>query len=639
MQTRPPPPAVLCIIAAVAAASTAAGQAVAPSADLAALETMAPRPAGSAAEIEVMRYVEARLQALAVPHAVHPSGAVVASVPGRYDQTLALVVPLDHAPHAVAGHDGSTAIAAALHVVERAARNRLPLSLQAVFVSGDHGARASTAPDSAALAAGSAVLAASGVLHEAAVVVYLNMPAIPDRLVLRTDGLAMQTPRWLLEAAADAIDHTGLPFTARSTANQLARIGLPLQPSMADPYLASDYPAIELAGRYSGTRTAAVDAWVEDFATVIEALHPRVASASGDEWERHYLFVRIGELRLTLDEIGVIASVATALALALALAVLVPRRLHPYRRLLLRHAWLLPIAAVAVYVALTTATALLAALLAVRDLPSLWQRLPGPALAFKGTTALLLVMVAAKVLAQAAAAWRTHTLHGGAAPEPDPDPAQRRRPEAGALSAGAAALLPAVVAAVTAIDPTASLPFVCAYAGSLLFCLARLRAAKVIWLAVSVAAPAAAVADLIGAGADGLLESLLVSSMTGNALLTLALLPFVLMALRLTLRPSEPLAAWGARRRLRRSILTMALISTAAGLTLVAFPSDPPVETVRRAQPVGETLQSRGQPGSLALAALTPERSSRPCRGSATCPAGDRPPGAMRTDRSARGAW
>ena len=108
----------------------------------------------------------------------------------------------------------------------------------------------------------------------------------------------------------------------------------------------------------------------------------------------------------------------------------------------------------------------------------------------------------------------------------------------------------------------------------MLFCLARLRAAKVIWLAVSVAAPAAAVADLIGAGADGLLESLLVSSMTGNALLTLALLPFVLMALRLTLRPSEPLAAWGARRRLRRSILTMALISTAAGLTLVAFPSE-----------------------------------------------------------------
>lgn len=594
MQTRPLPPAVLRIIiaaAAVAVASTAAGQAVAPSEDLAAIQTMAPRPAGSAAEMQVMRYVEARLQALAVPYAVHPSGAVVASVPGRYDQTLALVVPIDHEPHAVAGHDGSTAIAAALYVVERASRNPLPLSLQAVFVSGDHGT------GDRAARAGSAVLAASGILREAAVVIYLNLQAIPDRLVLRTDGIAVQTPRWLLEAAADAIDQTGLQFTARSTANQLARIGLPRQPSMVDPYLAAGYPAIELAGRYSGARTAAVDAWVEDFAAVIEALHPRVAGASSDEWERHYLFMRIGELRLTLDEIGVIASVAATLALALALAVLVPRRLHPYRRLLLRHAWLLPLAAVAVYAALTAATALLAALLAVRDLPSLWQRLPGPALAFKGTTALLFVMVAAKVLAQGAAAWRT--LRGtDRSPEPDTDPAQRRRPEAGALSAGAAALLPAVVAAVTAIDPTASLPFICAYAGALLFCLTRLLTAKVIWLAVSVAAPAAAVADLIGAGADGLLETLLMSSMTGNALITLALLPFVLMALRLTLRPSEPLAAWGARRRLWRSILTMALISTAAGLTLMSFPSDPPVETVRRAPPVGEALSQGFSRGS-----------------------------------------
>ncbi len=573
MQTHPLPPlAALCLTAAAATAPTATAQAVAPSADLAAIETMAPRPAGSAAAADVVRYIESRLQALAVPHAVHPSsapgaaaGAIVASVPGRSDRTVALVVPLDHAPHALPGRDGSAAIAAALHVVERASRNPLPLSLQAVFVSGDHGA-----PDRSA---GSVALAAGNVLREADAVVYLNLQAIPDRLVLRTDGLAAQTPRWLLQAAADAIDHTGLPFTVRSTANQLTRIGLPLQPSMADPYLASGYPAIELAGRYSGARAAAVDAWVEDLGAVIEALSPRVAGAAGGEWERHYLFVRFGDLRLALDEIGVIASVASALALALALAVLAPRRLRPYRRMLLRHAWLLPLAALAVYAALTASTEVLSALLSARDLPSLWQRLPGPALAFKGATALLLVMVAAKVVMQGAVGWRTR--RGGA--EPAPDRVRRRRPEAGALSAGAAALLPALLAAVTAIDPAASLPFICAYAGALLFCLARLRAAKIIWLAASVAAPAAAVADLIGAGADRLLESLLMSSRTDNAILTLALLPFVLMALRLTLRPAEPLAAWGDRRRLWRPILTIALISAAAGSILLFSPPAPAV--------------------------------------------------------------
>lgn len=561
------PPAALFLIAAAAAAPPAAGQTVTPSTDLAAIAAMAPRPAGSDAAAQVVRYVETRLQALSVRRAFHPfpaagpRGALVATVSGRSDRTVALVVPLTPPAHAPPGRDGSAAIAAALHVVERASRNRLPLSLQAVFVSGGYGAAGGSAAP-----ADSAALADSSVLRDAEAVVYLNLQAIPDRLVLRTDGRAAQTPYWLLQAAADAIDRAGLPFTVNSTANQLARIGLPLPPSMADPYLAAGYPAIELAGRYAGARAAAVDAWIEDFGAVIEGLTAR-ADGAGEAWERHYLFVRFGDLRLALDEIGVVVSVASALALALAVAVLPGRRLRRHRRLLLLHAWLPPLAAAAVYGALTAATEALTALLAARELPLLWQRLPGPALAFKGATALLLVMAAAKLVA-----WVAGRFRRGA--DPAPDAAPRNLPEAGVLSAGAAALLPAAVAAAAAIDLAASLPFISAYAGVLLFCLTRLRAAKVVWLAAAAAAPAAAVADLIGAGAGRLLESLLIPSPAANALTTAALLPFVLMALRLTLRPAEPLAAWGTRRRLWWPILLAALISAAAGAALLLWPPE-----------------------------------------------------------------
>ena len=555
------PPAALFLIAAAAATPPAAGQTVTPSTDLAAIAAMAPRPAGSDAAAQVVRYVETRLQALSVRRAFHPfpaagpRGALVATVSGRSDRTVALVVPLSPPAHAPPGRDGSAAIAAALHVVERASRNRLPLSLQAVFVSGGRG----DAVDSAALADNS-------VLRDADAVVYLNLQAIPDRLVLRTDGRTAQTPYWLLQAAADAIDRAGLPFTVNSTANQIARIGLPLPPSMADPYLAAGYPAIELAGRYAGARAAAIDAWIEDFGAVIEGLTTR-ADGAGEAWERHYLFVRFEDLRLALDEIAVVASVASALALALAVVVLPGRSLRRHRRLLLRHAWLLPLAAAAVYGALTAATEALTALLAARELPLLWQRLPGPALAFKGAAALLLVMTAAKLVA-----WVAGRFRRGA--DPAPDAAPRNLPEAGVLSAGAAALLPAAVAAAAAIDPAASLPFISVYAGVLLFCLTRLRAAKVVWLAAAAAAPAAAVADLIGAGAGRLLEALLIPSPTANALTAAALLPFVLMALRLTLRAAEPLAAWGTRRRLWWSILMAALISAAAGAALLLWPPE-----------------------------------------------------------------
>ncbi len=576
MQFRLPPLFAICLGALLAAAPIASGQTVRAAADLAALQTMTPRPAGSAAEAEAIRYVETRLQALAVPYTVHPvvaptsgtavPGAIIVSVPGGSDRTLAVIAPLDHRAEALPGKYGSTAVVTALHLAARATRSPLPLTLWVVFVGADNAAPHGPTPGSAALNSGIASLAAGSALRESAAVIYLNLDTIPGRIVLRTDGLALQTPRWLVDAAVSALDHTGLPFTARSTANQLARIGLPLTRSRADPYLAAGYPAIELAGDHSTGHTTTIDAWIDDFGSFIESLSRRVTTAGGTDWERHYLFVQVGRLRLALDELGVVASIAAALSLALALAFLMPGRLRPYRRLVLRSAWMLPLAATGIYAALSAASALLSALLVVRDLPSLWQRVPALAVAFKGSMALLLVLVAVKALALA-----TCRMMPGTGPATDTE--DRRSLEAGALSTGAVALLAATIAAVTTIDPAASLPFVCSFAAALMFCLTRLRAVKIMWLAASVAAPAAAVADLTGAGADALLKALLLSPRTGDVLLTVAILPFVLMTLRLTLRSSEPLAVWGARRRLSPLILAMALASGATGLTLFVYPS------------------------------------------------------------------
>ena len=95
MQTCRLPPAALLLIAVAAAAPPAAGQALTPSADLAAIAALTPRPAGSAAAAALMRYVEARLQALSVPRAFHPlpaagpRGALIATVSGRSDRTVA----------------------------------------------------------------------------------------------------------------------------------------------------------------------------------------------------------------------------------------------------------------------------------------------------------------------------------------------------------------------------------------------------------------------------------------------------------------------------------------------------------------------------------------------------------------------
>ena len=135
---------------------------------------------------------------------------------------------------------------------------------------------------------------------------------------------------------------------------------------MVDPYLEAGHPAIELAGRSNDSRTATLDSWIDDFGSFLQSLSERVLATTGGSWERHYLFVQWGGLRLALDEISVVTIVAATLSLALVLAFFAPRRLRPFSRLSFRLAWMLPLATLAIYAALSVATALLSALAVVR---------------------------------------------------------------------------------------------------------------------------------------------------------------------------------------------------------------------------------------------------------------------------------
>lgn len=560
------PALALCLIAALSV-PTAFGQVVAPADDLEVLQTMTPRLAGSEAERVTMHYVESRLQTMGAVYTVLPSatmstaaGALVASVPGRSERTLALVVPLDHSADAASGYRGSAGIVAALRAVELAVQSPPPLTLRVIFIGGEHGPADRTG-------LGSARLVADSALQDPTAVIYLRFDAVGDPILIRTSGRVAQTPRWLLSAAAHALDQIRLPFSVRSTSNQLSRIGVPIGSTMIEPFLAAGHPAIELAGRHSGvdsgTNTVRIDSWIDDLGHFVESLSDRMVTVDVSGWEQYYLFMQVGPLRLTLDEIGVVASVMVALSFSIALVFLLPRTLRRYRRQLLRLGWMMPLLAVGTYVALTAATVLLSSLLIVRDLPSLWQTSPALALAFKGSTTLLLIVIPVKVLAMLLAPRLSAR---------DIVPAGERARglslESGVLSAGAAALLPVIIAAAAIIDPAASLPFICAYLGTLLFSLADLRVVKAVWLAAAFAVPAAVVADLIVVGADGLLHVLLLSSGIGNTVLMLALLPFVLMGLRLTLKSEELLAAWAERRRLTPLILLLTLSSAATGTAL-----------------------------------------------------------------------
>lgn len=571
MQTRCTLVHAFCLSAALITSSAAFGQVATPAEDLFILETMAPRTAGSAAEHMTMRYIETRLQELGVTYTSHlnaraitsgeSANTIMAQVPGRSKQALALVVPIDHPPRAEVSRYGSAGIIAALHAMELAKRDPLVVTLCVIFVSGEYG-------PSDLVGLGSAFIAADSMLQNPTAIVYLNVDTVPDLILFRLGGEAVQTPRWLLHAVANALDRNRLPFISRSTANQIARVGLPLGRPMIDSYLIAGHPTIELIGQNinakSGSDSARINAWSNDFGNFVESLAEQIVTENSSSWERHYLFMRVGPLQLTVDEIGIVATIALTFSVALALAILMPRRLRRYRLLVFRYIWMMPLAALATFAALTIATVLLSSVMVVQDLPTLWRLKPALSLSFKGFTSLLLIVVAAKTLSLLKAHWPVDAKRMG----PDHKRKHDRWSDPGILSAAAVTLLPFVIAGTATIDPVASLPFICAYICTLLFCLAPFRLIKTACLAAAITVPAAAAADLVAAGSDELLQALLLSPLIGNAALTFFLLPFIFMALRLTVKSGESLAVWGESRRLTLLILLLSLASAAAGITL-----------------------------------------------------------------------
>lgn len=537
--------------------------------DLSILEHIAPLSATSENEHTTVRYVEERLRKLAVSYTSHqitkpgPRGNIISAlVPGHSKRTLAIVIPIDHPPENKSRQLGSAGITAVLHTLEVAKRNPLPVTLRVVFVSGEYRPEGRTI-------FGDKHSANNPSLQNPEAVIYLNLPTVPDLILLQLGGRKVQTPLWLLQSVATALDQNHLAFETRSTAIQIARIGLPIGHSLIDPYLTAGHPSIELSGRHLNvaviTESFRIDTWNAKFTSFVKSLGEQIAITNdANRWEQYYLYIRIGSFRLTLNEITVVMTVAVALSVSLALAILMPHQLRRYRRHLLRYLWIIPLAALVTFSALTLSTLLLSSVMVTRDMPMLWSLQPALSIAFKGAISLLIIIVSVKIFAKIRMRLPIGAIPFGL----HEDHMRNRSLESGTLSAAAAAILPVVIVGTMIVDPVASLPFICAYFATLLFNLSRLRWIKTLWLAAAIAVPVTAAADLIAAGSDELLRALLLSPTIGNVILTFVLLPFILMVLRLTVKSGEPLAFWGESRRLTPLILILSLVSIASSILL-----------------------------------------------------------------------
>jgi len=562
------------------------------------IRALYPRIEGSSSEQKLLELVEERLAGLGLPYGrfgfrdsdvTHSfSACLEVHIPGMLPDTLVLVAPLNHPPEAPPEHDGSISVALALGVLDRYSRQTPPLSLKVLFLGAEYGG--DPASDLQARPGrpevgiegdypmGSRLFLRDFYPEHRAMVLYLNLEGIPSRLHLRAGGRGIQSPYWMIDRITTSLNATDIFFLVRGNENQIFRVGLTSERTIIEPYLDSGYPAISFEGEYEALDPMEQANWVFSFDLFFASFLEGFRDGIPESWDRHYLFFQARGFYLSISEKTYVTLLICVLSAMLLYGLVFTRRLRKYLRILLRSFWSLPAMLAFIFGLLLLASWAIEAVLAVRNMPSLWEELPLLFLAFKITVPLLVLFILLSFL---------HRM-----------PIPRR----GSFYSAAALLFLLIdIVVLAVVDISFTYYFLWAFAFALLFSITANRTLKVL---LFLAAPywiVKTVFELFTLPRLEFCRVLLLSKVNGNLLIAAILLPFVLMFIRLRLI-FPPLHI--VTDRVRRNVTAGLFVAVTAGLLAVFFLYSP--YGSQRPQPVTAHYVVDGNSGSNRLVLSSP---------------------------------
>ena len=420
-------------------------------------------------------------------------------------------------------------------------------------------------------------------------VVYLDLDRPAARLVIKTGGSSGAAAPWLIERTAAALNAGGQRFRITPHITQLVRLGLVREP-LLEPFLQAGYPALRLAGQGAPRDDAAGYRWLDR----MHGFFPQFLAGFGqgipETWERHYLlFQGLGSF-LIVPEPAYLIGLIIVLSIAVSYAFVVPHRFVRYLWLVRTDGWRIVLIAALTFGALSGGTAILKLLLEVRGIPTLWEVAPVLLLTLKGAIALLLVCALIRL-----PWWRRFPVLGFA-------------PVGGFYGAAAILVLILELMASAGINITLTFYFAWAFGCALLASLARNRWVKLIWIALAPYWIARAVGGLVLLPVLPFVQTVLLSTVNGDLVSTVVLLPFVLLVMRAVHgfvdHRRDPRAAYR---------YPLWLIGAISGLALVAVGSGSAILTINpygpgREQPLSArtVIDQDTRSGALTLSSPAP---------------------------------
>lgn len=559
------------------------------------IRSMHPRPEGSEGERQLLGFIEQRLEFLRVPYSRldfresdknHSfSSCLVVDVRGQRQDTLILAVPINHPPGIQGELDGSINVALALGIVEHISRNTPPLSVKILFLGAEYG-------QTADYPMGSRLFLRDFFPDYRAMCLYLNFKRIPSRLYLRGGARGIEAPYWLLERATGALEETDLFFLIRGNENQIFRIGLTSERTIVEPFLDADYPAVSFEGEYAALDAPQQENWVFSFNLFITEFLKSFSGGIPETWDRHYLFFQARGFYFSISERAYLIILLVVLGAILTYGLVFTRRLRKYLRILAHNIWALPVFFLFVFSLLFLSTWLIEGILRARNMVSLWEELPLLFLLFKLAVPLAMLFILLSVVKRL--------------------PIPRR---GSFYSAGALLFLLLDIVVLAVINISFTYYFLWAFSFALLFSAVAYRPLKVL---LFLAAPYWIVKTIVELFTLPRLEFcriLLLSKIGGNLLLTVILIPFILMFIRLKfIFPPARITSNKLRSRLTAGAFALILV----GLLTTFFVYSPYRE--QRPQPIDAVyvIDEVREEKFLELSSPAPLRNVRALNGDTT---------------------
>lgn len=541
-----------------------------------------PRFDGSANEEAVFSYIEENLRQHRLSYSSQNfdnftdghsfSRNISVTVGGESDDTLLLVIPVNHPIGGDA--DGASwnlalGLTYLLHCKQRQdSGGLLPVDVTVLFAGGEF-------PPESSRQMGSELFLESYFPERNMAVLYFNIKEVPAEIAVRNGGNYFFAPYWIIDRFAESMENENVPLSLDLNETQLFRLGIASGESRINDYLRLEFPALEITtgtpGDFSARQSEQGQELVQSIISGLDRFIEGDGSTFPSDWDRHYLFVHLFSNNLLITEGFYIPLLLGIFSTILLFFLFFRRRMGKYRKILMRKFWVIVVLYALIFVFLFIGSYVILGISALRNFRVLWQQRPLLFFFLKLSAAISFFFFMFRFVKQF------------------PFPIIRSF-----YSASAIFLIFTLMVVVSIFNISLSYYFVWAFIWSIIFSIFQNRAAKLICFIIAAFSLFYALYELFILQAEGALRFLILSPIYGNLFLSLVLLPFILMIIRISIafqdtsRSELHIHAWALY-----SVPVAAMVAlTVYGIIFTPFSEDNP-RLIRIEETIDYELQER----------------------------------------------